>query len=74
MKKSIDEILENIEKVKKAVYENFIADEFKKGNISIRQVVIMLGLTYKNFMVDFLRKRKIFFLNACNFVFEIQCH
>ena len=63
----LDDVLdnyENIDDVKTAIYEDFVADEYKKGNISIRQGAKMLGLTYEQFMVDFLGKRKISFINA----------
>lgn len=62
-----DDILdnyENIDDVKTAIYEDFVADEYKKGNISIRQGAKMLGLTYEQFMVDFLGKKRISFINA----------
>lgn len=62
-----DEILSNyqsIDEVKREIYEDFIADEYKKGNISIRQGAKMLGLTYEEFMVDFLGNRKIPFING----------
>jgi phage antirepressor YoqD-like protein len=62
-----DDVLENynnIDEVKNAIDEDFVADEYKKGNISIRQGAKMLGLTYEQFMVDFLGERKISFINA----------
>lgn len=62
-----DDVLENynnIDEVKKAIYEDFVADEYKKGNITMRQGAKMLDLTYEQFMVDFLGKRKISFINA----------
>ena len=62
-----DDILENynnIDEVKKAIYEDFVADEYKKGNITIRQGAKMLGLTYEQFMVDFLGGKEISFINA----------
>jgi hypothetical protein len=62
-----EEILEHyttIEEVKRIILEDFVAEEYKKGNISIRQGAKMLGLTYEEFMVDFLGRRKISFING----------
>ena len=64
-----EEILTNyqdINDVKREIYEDFVADEYKKGNISIRQGAKMLGLTYEEFMVEFLGNRKISFINGTN--------
>ncbi len=46
------------------MFEDFVADEYEKGNISIRQGAELLGLTYEEFMVDFLGDRKISFING----------
>ncbi len=62
-----EEILENyqtIEALRQAVYEDIVANEYQKGNISIRQGAKMLGLSYEEFMVDFLGERKISFING----------
>lgn len=64
-----EEIIVNyktIDDVKREIYEDFVADEYKKGNISIRQGAKMLGLTYEEFMVEFLGGRKISFINGTN--------
>ena len=53
-----------LEEVKRVILEDFVADEYKKGNISIRQGAKMLGLTYEEFMIDFLGRRKISFING----------
>lgn len=52
-----------IDEVRRAIYEDFVANEYQKGNISVRQGAYMLGLTYEAFMVDFLGDRKISFIN-----------
>ena len=70
-----DEILANyqsIDDVKQEIYEDFVADEYKKGNISIRQGAKMLGLTYEEFMIDFLGSRKISFINGTNQELELE--
>ena len=70
-----DEILANyqsIDEVKQEIYEDFVADEYKKGNISIRQGAKMLGITYEEFMIDFLGSRKISFINGTNRELELE--
>ncbi len=70
-----EEILENyhtIEAIRQAIYEDVIANEYQKGNISIRQGAKMLGLTYEKFMVDFLGNRKISFINATSSELEAE--
>ena len=70
-----DEILVNyqgIDDVKQEIYEDFVADEYKKGNISIRQGAKMLGLTYEQFMIDFLGRRKISFINGTEQELEFE--
>lgn len=57
---------ETTDDLKREIYEDFVADEYKKGNISIRQGAKMLGLTYEEFMVEFLGNRKISFINGTN--------
>jgi len=44
--------------------EDIVANEYQKGNISIRQGAKMLGLSYEEFMVYFLGERKISFING----------
>jgi len=46
------------------VYEDFIAQEFQKGHISLGQGAQLLGLTYEQFMIDFLGERRMSFINA----------
>jgi predicted HTH domain antitoxin len=53
----------NIDELKKIIIENFVASEYEKGSISIRQGARILGLTYEEFMIDFLGKRKMPFIN-----------
>ena len=60
----VAEIYGDIEELKRAVIEDFVAGEYEKGNISIRQGANILGLTYEAFMVDFLGKRGIPFING----------
>ena len=70
-----DEILANyqsIDEVKQEIYEDFVADEYKKGNISIRQGAKMLGITYEEFMIDFLGSRKISFINGTTRELELE--
>jgi hypothetical protein len=62
-----EEILEQyatINTVKQLMIEDFVADEYQKGKISLRQGAKMLGLTYEEFMVGFLGSRKISFING----------
>ncbi len=54
----------NIGEVKQLLYEDFVANEYQKGNISLRQGANLLGLTYETFMVDFLGGRQIPFING----------
>ncbi len=53
-----------IDEVKRILVEDFVASEYEKGDISIRQGAKMLGLTYEEFMVEFLGSRKISFING----------
>ena len=55
----IAEIYNDIEELKQIIIEDFVASEYAKGNISIRHGAGLLGLTYEEFMVGFLGKRKI---------------
>ena len=62
-----EEILENyqtVESLKQVIFENIVATEYQQGHISIRQGANMLGLTYEDFMVNFLGNRKISFING----------
>jgi len=68
-----EEIVENyhtIEALRQAIYEYVVANEYQKGNISIRQGAKMLNLTYEEFMVDFLGDRKISFINGASLELE----
>lgn len=70
-----DEIVQNyhtIDNLKQVIYDDFVAFEYQKGNISIRQGVEMLGLTYEQFMVDFLGDRKISFINGNTQELEVE--
>ncbi len=60
----IAEIYNDIEELKTVIVEDFVAGEYEKGNISIRQGATLLGLTYEEFMIDFLGKRKISFISG----------
>lgn len=60
----VAEIYSDIDELKQTIIENFVASEFRKGNISIRQGADILGLTYEKFMIEFLGKRKIPFING----------
>jgi len=54
----------DIDEIRQLLYEDFVASEYQKGNISLRQGANLLGLTYETFMVDFLGGRKISFING----------
>lgn len=60
----VTEIYGNIEYLKQIIIEDFVAGEYEKGNISIRQRAGILGLTYEEFMVGFLGKRKMSFISG----------
>ncbi|OQW90760.1 MAG: hypothetical protein BWK78_06240 [Thiotrichaceae bacterium IS1] len=53
-----------LEQLRQTVYEDFIAHEFQKGNVSLGQGAELLGLTYEQFMLDFLGSRQISFING----------
>ena len=62
-----EEIVENYqtrEALTQAISEDIVANEYQKGNLSIRQSAKILGLTYEEFMVNFLGDRKISFING----------
>lgn len=62
-----EEIAENyadIDRLKQVIIEDVVAGEYQKGNISIRQGANILGLTYEEFMVDFLGKRRLSFISG----------
>ncbi len=46
------------------VYADFLAQEFQKGHTSLGQGAQLLGLTYEQFMIDFLGGRRISFING----------
>ncbi len=54
---------QNPERLKRIMLEYFVANEYRKGNISMRQGAKLLGLTYQQFMIDFLGVRKISVIN-----------
>lgn len=60
----VTEIYNDIEELKRSIIEDFVASEYEKGNLSIRQGATFLGITYEEFMIDFLGKRKISFING----------
>jgi hypothetical protein len=53
-----------VEAVRQAIYEDFVASEYAKGHLSLRQGARLLGLTYEAFMLDFLGSRKLSFINS----------
>ncbi len=62
-----EEILINYkspDELKRVIYEDVVAKEFGKGNISIRQGAAMLGLSYEQFMTDFLGSRGLSFISG----------
>ncbi len=54
----------SLEWLKQVIYEDFVASEYKKGSISLREGAQILGVTYENFMVNFLGNRKISLING----------
>jgi len=54
----------SLKSLKQVIYEDFVASEYQKGAISLREGAQMLGLTYEAFMVDFLGNRQISFING----------
>ncbi len=61
------EILVNyptVKELKQTLYEDLVAREFQKGNLSLRQGAALLGLTYEEFMIDFLGDRQLAFING----------
>ncbi len=54
---------QNLDEIKKELFENLVIDEYRKGNLTIRESARLLGLTYVEFMY-FLGKRGISFCNA----------
>jgi len=63
---------QTIDVLKQTICEDFVASEYQKANISIRQGAKMLGLTYEEFMVDFLGNRQISFINGTQQELEIE--
>jgi hypothetical protein len=55
---------QTIDVLKQTLCEDFVASEYQKAKISIRQGAKMLGLTYEEFMVDFLGNRQISVING----------
>ena len=57
-----DDIIQSycdIESLKRIILEDFVAGEYEKGKITIRQGANLLKMTYEEFMIDFLGSRKI---------------
>ncbi len=53
-----------VKELKQTLYEDMVASEFQRGHLSIRQGAALLGLTYEEFMIDFLGDRQISFING----------
>jgi predicted HTH domain antitoxin len=49
--------------LERRMYEDIIISEFQKGNLSIRDSALLLGLTYEGFL-EFLGKRELSFITA----------
>lgn len=61
-----DEILEsfeNLDEVRKIIYEDFIIEQRQNGNISLGKAAELLGITYTEFF-DLLGKKGLSFINA----------
>jgi len=58
--------------LKQIIYEDFVANEYQKGSISLREGAQILGVTYETFMVDFLGSRKILFINGTREELELE--
>lgn len=53
----------NLDEIRRELFENLVIEEYRKGNLTIRESAKLLGLTYRGFMV-FLGERGISFCNA----------
>ena len=62
----------SLELLKQIIYEDFVANEYQKGVISLREGAQILGLNYEIFMVDFLWNRKISFINGTREELELE--
>jgi hypothetical protein len=62
----------SLELLKQIIYEDFVANEYQKGVISLREGAQILGLNYETFMVDFLGNRKISFINGTREELELE--
>jgi predicted HTH domain antitoxin len=49
-----------VRELKQTLYEDLV----QKGHLSLRQGAALLGLTYEEFMIDFLGDRQISFING----------
>ncbi len=61
-----DEILEsfnNVNEVRKTVYEDFVIEQRQNGNISLGKAAELLGITYTEFF-DLIGKKGLSFINA----------
>lgn len=61
-----DEILEsfnNVDEVRKTVYEDFVIEQRQNGNISLGRAAELLGITYTEFF-DLIGKKGLSFINA----------
>lgn len=60
----IIKIYNDVETLRQIIIEEFVASEYKKGTISIRQGAKIMGLTYQAFMIDFLGKKRMSVING----------
>lgn len=61
-----DEILEsfnNVNEVRKTVYEDFVIEQRQNGNNSLGKAAELLGITYTEFF-DLIGKKGLSFINA----------
>lgn len=54
---------DNLNELKRRLYEDIIIAEFQKGNLSIRESAKLLGLTYEGFL-EWLGRQKLSFITA----------
>lgn len=62
----------SLELLKQVIYEDFVASEYQKGSISLREGAQLLGLTYEAFMMDFLGSRKMSLINGTREELELE--
>ncbi len=57
------EMSDDLNELKRRLYEDIIIAEFQKGNLSIRESAKLLGLTYEGFL-EWLGRQKLSFITT----------